>query len=246
LIEVSLSLGGRIGREAYVKKRWGFLTVKLPKARLGRMKVIGLTGGIASGKSTVAQFLAGLGAAVIDVDKVWHEALGADNELRQQIVAAFGDGILTPNREIDRKKLGEIVFGNPEALARLNNIMHPWMYKKVKAQLREYRQQGVRVVVLELPLLVEVPLSLRAGEPSLSDEVDEVWVTIAPESVVLRRLESKSGLSEPEALARIRSQLPSEEKIKRADVAIDTDCGLDKLEAKVKELWQKRALDTRL
>jgi len=204
------------------------------------MKVIGLTGGISSGKSTVSQFLEELGAVIIDVDKVWHKALKPDTEIWQKIVAAFGTGILTPNREIARKKLGEIVFGNPESLARLNNIMHPWMYYTVKAQLEEYRRQGVKVVVLELPLLVEVPLSMRAGEPSLSDEVDEVWVTVAPESVVLKRLKDKSGLSEQESLARIRSQLSSEERTKHADVVIDTDCDLDELKTKVRELWQRR------
>jgi dephospho-CoA kinase len=210
------------------------------------MRVIGLTGGIGSGKSTVASFLAGLGATVIDVDWVWHEALGADSELRQQIVDAFGSEILTPDGEVDRRKLGRIVFGNDEALARLNGIMRPWMYKTVRARLEDYRRWGVRMVVLELPLLVEVPLSLKAGQPSLSDEVDEVWVVVAPEAVVLRRLESKSGLSQAEALARIRSQLPSEEKIKHADVVIDTDCGLDELENRVKEAWRERALDTQL
>jgi dephospho-CoA kinase len=208
------------------------------------MKVIGLTGGIGSGKSTVAGFLVGLGATVIDVDKVWHGALKPDTEVWQKIVVAFGTGILTSNREIDRKKLGKIVFGNPETLARLNNIMHPWMYKTVKAQLGEYRRWGVGVVVLELPLLVEVPLSLRTGEPSLSDELDEVWVTVAPESVVLRRLKAKSRLSKPEALARIRSQLSSGERAKRADVIIDTDCSLDELRVKVRELWRRLALDT--
>lgn len=220
------------------------MTVRVLKARLGGMKVVGLTGGIGSGKSTVSQFLAELGATIIDVDKLWHEALKADAELRQEIVAAFGTEILTPGREIDRPKLGQIVFGNPEALARLNNIMHPWVYQVVRAKLEDYRRLGVKVVVLELPLLVEVPLSLKAGQPSLSDEVDEVWVTVAPEPVVLKRLKSKSGLSEAEALARIRSQLPSEERLKHADVVIDTDCGLDELKIKIKELWPKRALDT--
>jgi dephospho-CoA kinase len=208
------------------------------------MRVIGLTGGIGSGKSTVASFLAGLGATVIDVDRVWHEGLGVDNELRQQIVDAFGDLILTPDGEIDRRELGAIVFGNDEALARLNSIMHPWMYKTVRARLGDYQRWGVRVVVLDMPLLVEVPLSLKSGQPSLSDEIDEVWVAVAPEAVVLRRLETKSGLSEAEALARIRSQLPSEEKIKHADVVVDTDCSLDQLEARVSELWRERALDT--
>jgi dephospho-CoA kinase len=205
------------------------------------MKVIGLTGGIASGKSTVAQFLKELGAVIIDADSLWHEALKADSELRQKIVDAFGQGIVTPGDEIDRQKLGKIVFNNPEALARLNSIMQPWMYQAVKTRLENYRRRGVKVVVLELPLLVEVPLSMRAGQPTLSDEVDEVWVTVAPEAVVLKRLEDKSGLSESEARARIRSQLPSKERLKHADVVIDTDCRLDELKAKVKKLWQALA-----
>ena len=214
------------------------------KARLGGMKVIGLTGGIGSGKSTVSRFLAELGATVIDVDKVWHQALAADAEVRQKVVVAFGTGIRTTNREIDRQKLGKIVFGNPEALDQLNNIMHPWMYQKVKAQLGKYRRRGVSVVVLELPLLVEVPLSLRAGEPSLSDEVDEVWVTVAPEATVLRRLKERGGMPEEQIRSRIRSQLSSEERTKQADLIIDTDCSLDELEARVRELWRKLALDT--
>jgi dephospho-CoA kinase len=205
------------------------------------MKVIGLTGGIASGKSTVAQFLKGLGAVVIDADRLWHEALKADSELRQKIVAAFGTEILTPSGEIDRKKLGKIVFVNPEALARLNNIMQPWMYEAVKARIEDYRRRGVGVVVLELPLLVEVPLSMRVGQPTLSDELDEVWVTVAPEAVVLRRLKDKSGLSQAQSRARIRSQLPSKERLKHADVVIDTDCSLDELKAKVAKLWQALA-----
>jgi dephospho-CoA kinase len=204
------------------------------------MKVIGLTGGIGSGKSTVSGFLAELGAMVIDVDRVWHGALKPDTELGREVVAAFGKEIVTPDGNIDRKKLGGIVFDSPDALARLNNIMEPWIYKTVKAQLDEYRRQGVRALVLEVPLLVEVPLRLKAGEPSLSDEMDEVWVTVAPEFTVIKRLEKKSGMSEEQALARIRSQLPPEERVKHADVVIETDCSLDELRQKVRDLWQLR------
>ena len=199
------------------------------------MKVIGLTGGIGSGKSTVAGFLAELGAVVIDADKVGHEAFKPDTELWREVVAAFGSQILTPNGDIDRKKLGDVVFENPDSLTRLNRIMHPRMYDIVKAQIEEYRRHRVDVVVLEAPLLLE------AGWTSL---VDEVWVTVAPESTVLRRLQEKVSLSEEQALARIRSQLPVEEKVKQADVVIDTDCSLDEVRTKVKELWQKLALDT--
>jgi len=202
------------------------------------MKVIGLTGGIASGKSTVAQFLKELGAVTIDADKVGHEAFKPDSETWREVVNAFGKEILTPDGEIDRRKLGGIVFSDSQALARLNQIVHPRIYELVKARIEDYRRRGVKVVVLELPLLVEVSLALRASQPTLSDEVDEIWVTVAPESVVLKRLKDKSGLSEPQSRARIRSQLPSEERLKHADVVIETDCPLDELKAKVAKLWE--------
>ena len=192
------------------------------------MKVIGLTGGIGSGKSTVSQFLAELGAIIVDADKVGHEALKPGSEVWQQVVNEFGESIVVSSGAIDRAKLGELVFGNSEARARLNRIMHPPMYNTVKARLEEYRRKGVKVVVLEAPLLVE------AGWTSL---VNEVWVTVAPEATVLRRLRERSGLSEQESRARIHSQLPTEERMRRADVVIDTDGSLDELKARVNELW---------
>jgi len=193
------------------------------------MKVIGLTGGIGSGKSTVSKFLAELGAVIIDADKVGHEALKLGTEVWREVVAAFGRQILTPDGDINREKLSEIVFRNSESLLRLNQIMHPRMYDMVRAQLEGYRKQEVGVVVLEAPLLIE------ANWTSL---VNEVWVTVASESTVLRRLKEKFELSEPESMARIHSQLPSEEKVKHADVIINTDCALGELRAKVEELWQ--------
>ncbi|MFQ5925763.1 MAG: dephospho-CoA kinase [Dehalococcoidia bacterium] len=194
------------------------------------MKVIGLTGGIGSGKSVVSQFLAELGAVIIDADEIGHRAFKPDTEVWREVVAAFGKQIITANGAIDREKLGTIVFGNAEARARLNQIMHPRMYDMVKTRLEEYRRQGVRVVVLEAPLLLE------AGWTSLADEV---WVTTAAEATVLKRLKKRTGLSEPESLARIRSQLPTEKRIRHANVVIDTDCDLDELRSKVRERWQK-------
>jgi len=199
------------------------------------MKVIGLTGGIGSGKSTVAQFLAELGAVILNADEVGHEALKPDTEIWREVVTAFGRQIVTLDGNIDRKKLGKIVFGNAEALSRLNQIMHPRMYALVKNQLEEYRRQGTRVVVLEAPLLLE------AGWTPL---VDEVWVTTASEATVLKRLEERSGMSQAESLTRIRSQLPSTERVRHADVVINTDCALDELKSKVTELWQRLKLDT--
>ena len=194
------------------------------------MKIIGLTGGIGSGKSTVAQFLAGLGAVIVDADRIGHEALKRDNEVRQQVLTAFGQQVVGSDGEIDREKLGEIVFGNPEARVKLNRIIHPPMFDTVKTRLKEYQRQGVAIAILEAPLLVE------AGWTPL---VDEVWVTAAPEATVIRRLRERTGLSEAESQARIQAQLSSAERIKHADVVIDTDCSLDELRANIKELWQR-------
>ena len=193
-------------------------------------KVIGLTGGIGSGKSTVSQCLAELGAVILDADKVGHEAFKPNTEAWREVVATFGKDILTSTGEIDRKKLGEIVFNQPESLSRLNQIMHPRMHDMMKAQIEEYRQQGVDVVVLEAAVLIE------ADWTSL---VDEVWVTVAPEAMVLGRLKKQRGLDEAQTLARIRSQLSSEERGKHADVVINNDGELDEMKAKVKELWAR-------
>lgn len=193
------------------------------------MKIIGLTGGIGSGKSTVSRLLIELGAVVIDTDKVGHGAFQPGNPSWQQVVSAFGKQIVAPDGEIDRKKLGEIVFGSPQARLKLEQIMHPAINEIVKARIEEYRRQGITTVVLEVPLLVE------AGWTSF---VDEVWVTTAPESVILKRLEERSGMTADESRARIRSQLPSEERLQHADVVIDTDCTLNELKARISQLWQ--------
>lgn len=194
------------------------------------MKVIGLTGGIGSGKSTVSKFLAELGAVVLDADKIGHEAFQPGTDAWCEVTAAFGTGVLDDKGEIDRRKLARLVFEDPAALSRLNSIMHPRMYEIVKAKIEECRRQGVAVVVLEAPLLFE------AGWMPL---VDEVWATVAPERMVLKRIEGRGGLSETEALARIRAQLSAEERIRRAEVVIDTDCSLDELRGKVRELWRR-------
>ncbi|MFC1892472.1 dephospho-CoA kinase [Chloroflexota bacterium] len=193
------------------------------------MKVIGLTGGIGSGKSTVSQFLAELGAIIIDADKVGHEAFQPDTEPWRKVVTAFGPEIVKPNGEIDRNKLGKMAFGNAELLSRLNQIMHPRIYDMIRSQIEDYRRWGVAVVIVEVPLLIEA---------DWTPLVDEVWVTVAPETTVLGRLQERSGLSKQDTLARIRSQLPIEERVRHADVVIDTDCTLNEVQARVKQLWE--------
>ncbi|MDP7415454.1 MAG: dephospho-CoA kinase [Dehalococcoidales bacterium] len=193
------------------------------------MKVIGLTGGIGSGKSTMAQFLAELGAVIINADEVGHKVSQSGTDVWREVIATFGSQIITQDKVIDREKLATIIFNDAEARVKLNRIMHPPIYRMVRAQIDRYRRQGIKVVVLEAPLLLEV------GWTSL---VDEVWVTTTDETKVLERLRKRSGLSESAARARIRSQLPSKERIKHTDVAIDNDGNLAELKIKVEELWE--------
>jgi len=197
------------------------------------MIVIGLTGGILSGKSTVSEMLAQRGAVIIDADRIGHEAYKPHTRVWQEVVDAFGGGILRENGEIDRKKLGEIVFNDPQALARLNLIMHPQMHSMMRQEIDRLRGEGVEVVVLEAAVLIEA---------NWTDLVDEVWVTVAPEETAVKRLHNRSGLSEEQARARIRSQLSLEERAKHADVIIDTDCQLAEVEARVEELWHRLRL----
>jgi dephospho-CoA kinase len=194
------------------------------------MRVIGLTGGIGSGKSTVAGYLAGLGAMVIDLDKVGHEVLKSGSQAFKKVVSEFGKDILEAGGEIDRARLGNLVFKNRKALMRLNRIVHPAIDKIVNEKIEEYRQKRVKVVVLEAAAMLEAGRAAQA---------DEIWVTVAPEATVLNRLSERSGYSEAESRARIRSQLPNEERIKHADVVIATDCSLEELKVRVEVEWRK-------
>ena len=194
------------------------------------MKVIGLTGGIGSGKSTVSQLLHELGAVVLDADKVGHEAYKPNTETWLDVVATFGRQILTSHGEIDRTKLSQIVFSDPELLTQLNQIVHPRMYEMMRSQIEEFRRQGVEVVVLEAAILLE------AGWTPL---VDEVWVTVAPEHEVVKRTLERNRLTKEQILARIHSQLSSEERTEHADVIINNDGSIDELKVKIKELWNR-------
>jgi dephospho-CoA kinase len=195
------------------------------------MTVVGLTGSICSGKSTIAQFLARMGAAVINADEIGHEAYRPHCETWQEVVDAFGKEILAEGDEIDRKKLGEVVFKDHQALERLNGIMHPGMHRVAERRIEKLKREGAEVIVLEAPLLVEA---------NWLDLVDEVWVAKASEANALKRCAERSGLSVSQARSRMASQLSPDEKAKHADVVIDTNVSLAEVEAKVKDLWEER------
>ena len=194
------------------------------------MFVIGLTGGILSGKSTIAQMLADKGAIVIDADKLAHEAYKPKTKLNQELVDEFGSYIRKADGLIDRKKLSGIVFDDSKSLARLNNIVHPRMREIARVKIEQLRKKGVPVVVLEGALLIEA---------KWTDLADEVWVALAPPEVAVKRLKERGGLTEDEARARIQAQLPAAERAKHADVIINTDCELSEVRAQIDKLWNR-------
>ncbi len=193
------------------------------------MTVIGLTGGIASGKSTVSRMLSDMGASVIDADRVGHEAFRKGTAAYDEVITSFGHDIAGPDGEIDRSKLAEIVFQDLEALDQLNRIMHPIIRGMVEHRIEEYRAGGKDPIVLEVALLIEA---------AWTDLVDQLWVVISPESQVIGRLMDQKGYAESQARARIRSQMPPSQRSKWADVVINNDSDLDSLREEVESLWR--------
>ena len=195
------------------------------------MLVIGLTGGIGTGKSEVTRLLESLGAASINADQVGHEAYTPNSETWRAVVDAFGEDILQESGEIDRRKLGGIVFSDPNELARLNGIMHPRMARMVSRKIDALRQDGADVVVVEAAVLFE------AGWETL---VDEVWSTDSPTEAIVERLQAARGLPPEEARKRIESQMGREERLGRSDVVVDNSGDVDELERTVRKLWESR------
>jgi len=190
---------------------------------------IGITGGIGSGKSTASQLLGALGAEVVDADKVGHKIYLPDTPAWREIVAAFGAGVLAPDRTIDRTKLGPIVFSNPDALRQLNAITHGKIYSYIQGQIDYMRDKQVtRVVVVEAAILLE------AGWHSL---VDQIWVVVSDVEVAIARLKTYKHFTEDQARARIAAQLSNEERLAQADRVIWNNADLAALRQAVEAAW---------
>lgn len=193
------------------------------------MITVGLTGGIAAGKSTVASLMARLGAGVLDADEVVRELQRPRTWVYQAILQAFGPSIVQRDGTIDRKRLGEMVFQDEGARRQLEATVHPALVAAIEQRLRAFEAQGVKLCVVELPLLIE------AGA---QERFDWVVVVTAPEEVQVSRLMADRGLSREEALARIRSQMPLHEKVRVADFVIENAGDLQEVERRVQELYQ--------
>ncbi len=183
------------------------------------MKVIGLTGGIASGKSTVSKALADLGATVIDGDETAHRLMEPHQPIWEDIVNKFGREILNPDLAIDRAKLGKIVFDDPEQMAELNRISRPRIIESIKNELGSIKEtRPDTVIVLDVPLLFEARLD------KLSDEVWVVWID---RETQIKRLMERNHYTREEAVKRIDSQMSLDEKAQRANVVIDNSGSIE-------------------
>ncbi len=209
--------------------------------------IVGLTGNIATGKTVVRKMLAELGAITIDADELAHEALYRQGPAYQAVVEAFGREIVRENGEIDRGKLGALVFRDPAQLARLESLVHPAVLALVDGRMQAVmrpdlpaewlsaprtwaRKDGKPVVVLE---------AIKLFESGLAAETDQVWATSAPREHQLERLMRQRQMSAAEAHARIEAQAPQLEKLARADVVLDDAGTLNELRAQVVKAWQK-------
>lgn len=195
------------------------------------MKVIGLTGNIACGKTVVARMFEELGAKIIDADYTARFVVEPGEPAWKDILEKFGHEILNRDKTINRKKLGDIVFRDKEKREELNRITHPRIIDKIKLMLEEYRKENVKVVIVEAALIVE-----KGGmKPTISDLI----VVTADEEAQIKRLIERDGISREEALTRIRSQMPISEKVKFATYVIDNSRTLDETRKQVEEVWKK-------
>lgn len=193
------------------------------------MLSIGLTGGIATGKSSVAEILRQKGIPVLSADDLAHQALDPEAAAFPLVVAEFGKGILDPDGNIDRQRLGRIVFKDSEARRRLEAIIHPVVIDEIQTELIRAGERGIKLMVVEVPLLFE------AG---MEDQFDYVWVVSAPARLQLQRLQERDGLSKAEAQERINSQWPLGLKEAKADAVIQNSGNLQDLEIQVSRLLQ--------
>jgi len=192
--------------------------------------VAGLTGGIATGKSTVAGFLAQAGATIIDADKIAHSVVRKGQSAWEKIVAHFTEAVLLPDGEINRVLLGDIIFKDPEQKNILNSIVHPEVFREMARQIDAAAARPGTVIILDVPLLIE---------SGMDTSMSEVILVYTPEAVQIRRLMERDRLNEVDARARIDSQMPIEDKRAHATIIIDNSADLDATRARSIEVYRQ-------
>jgi dephospho-CoA kinase len=192
--------------------------------------IIGLTGGIASGKSTVSKMLLDMKIPVIDADVEARNAVRKGEKAYYQIIDTFGKTVLTEEEDIDRVKLGSIVFHEEQKRMQLNEIVHPAVRERMNDKKEKFKLEGYQVIVLDIPLLFESKLTFM---------VDKTILVYVDEKIQLERLMVRNNLSEREAIARIQSQMPLKEKVKLADEVIDNNGNIDHTREQLVEILNK-------
>ena len=196
------------------------------------MLVIGVTGGVGTGKSTVAKMLGELGARVLDADAMAHETMRPGSMVWRRIVETFGQGITHPDRTINRQALADAIFSDPDVRRRLEEIVHPQVLKDIKRQLHAWKKNGRRLVVV-----LDVPLLLEAG---LANLVDFVIVVRATPEVQRARLMDRRGWSSEEIERRAAAQWPLERKAAQADAVVENSGVASETRRQVRHLWKTR------
>lgn len=190
---------------------------------------IGLTGGIASGKSTVSAMLAELGAKIIDTDEIARQVVQPGELAWQGIVNHFGQEILLPNGQIDRKSLGDRIFQDKTARQQLEKIIHPYIEMEVEKSVEQAAASGQQFVVLDVPLLFEIGWQTK---------VNSIWVVYVEPQIQLARLMARNQLTAEQALDRINSQMKLGEKVKKANVIIDNNLDINHARKQVILAWR--------
>ena len=194
------------------------------------MYIIGLTGSIASGKSTVSRILAKCGAPIVDADLIARAVAKRGEMGWRKIVDAFGKGVLQEDGELDRARVGEMIFRDATKRAELDGIMHPIILERMETEIATYKKHGEQIVVLDVPLLLEL---------GWQDKVSVIWLVAVSRDTQKRRLMERNNLTEDQASVRIASQMSIEEKRRYADVIINNDGTLEETEQTVRARWHE-------
>lgn len=195
---------------------------------------IGLTGGIASGKSTVSRLLVERGALLVDADRIAREIVLPGSPALDQIADRFGADMLLPDGSLDRKRLGNVIFSDAAARKALEEITHPAIRQEMMTQMRRLEEEHPQSLVV-----VDVPLLYESG---LTDRFEEIVVVYVPQAIQLERLMRRDGLSEAEASERLLSQWDIEMKRERADYVIDNSNGIEETRQQVEQFWLQKGL----
>lgn len=199
------------------------------------IKIIGLTGGISTGKSTVSKILKDKGYTVIDADIIAREVVNIGKASYKEIIECFGEEILLENKEINRKKLGDIVFNDMDKLSQLNELTHPYIYEEILEQISNKINKSIETIFIDIPLLFEEEDKIKKS----GIEFDEIWLVASDKDIQVQRLMNRDKISKEEAIKKIKLQMNLKEKIDKSDVVLYNNSSKKELELNVSKALRR-------